>query len=781
MTNGGSLAVTTDIGGLSFAFNAGDGDIDLAGMVPELHGLDQIRGARIGDLFQAPERLAGVDRLGVGVSLGELDQVGTDLGNLDLGRLGLGRENPGDLDLGHLGAGTDELGLHPGPDGREPPGKPGLATDPPVFVDPTRRLPFVWRDPIIIDRSLLGEDSPIPWTWVPTPPRNSVHRGDLDVPVAPSASPTDGDLFESPDGGTRYALPRYSLAFETTGDPRVSIVERDGTAILIMAFAETPSPAAAPGVAKLPHLVTVSLKYRVPVITGGTMVLDLPFPSVRIDGTSVVAEMPLTTPGLRQQLLAALSSLEAGVSLVVGRAVTVGVPTGETMEDGLPGYRKERLLLEWTAPPAPLVISEAHRNRLGGVTGGIQPMGCVRIPFDGRSHPYWQDPARPERFYFLPDRFLLARLPGTGRPPALKVRATSAASVNDVRVTLEFYAQPVLVRERLEAARPVLEEETRVRGVVAPVRLEVLPDPQPVLRLALPQGGAPSIGLVERPEADIDLELGVTHAETLALEDFRLVYDALFGASLSLLRGEVRVGAGGASEDVPLELRFDCTAGDVLTLTVTAASAAHIEARLTNGIESRVRPGRPAALAVCADRQIPLSIEGLADDLVLPPGEGLDVRLVPRTPLPETGAQSVVLDQSGVVVDPDREAIWARVFDRTAQPQLVREVSVEAVPALFAGPQGDRVAAFVVTVERGGTVRLTEDAPTGVTSVRVPVQPLLTGAPPPPLRYRTETWWQSGGIGVSDWRETEATILLPVRTAPTPTTPTPSAQGGDER
>ncbi|GLW26852.1 hypothetical protein Mame01_68940 [Microbispora amethystogenes] len=776
MTNGGSLAVTTDIGGVSFAFNAGDGDLDLAGMLPELPGLDRIRGARIGDLFQAPDRVAGADRLGVGVSLGELDQVGTDLGHQDLGRLGLGR-----LGVGTDEPGIDELGLHPGVDGREPPDKPGLATDPPIFVDPNRRLPFVWRDPIIIDRSLLGEDSPDPWTWVPTPPRNSVQRGDLDVPVAPSASPTDGDLFESPDGDTRYALPRYSLAFETTGDPRISIVERDGTAILVMAFAETPSPAAAPGVAKLPHLVTVSLKYRVPVITGGTVVLDLPFPSVRIDGTTVVAEMPLTTPGLRQQLLAALSSLEAGVSLVVGRAVTVGVPTGETMEDGRPGYRKERLLLEWTAPPAPLVISEAHRNRLGGVAGGIQPMGRTRITFDGRSHSYWQDPARPERFYFLPDRFLLARLPGAGRPPALKARATSAASVDDVRVTLEFYAQPVLVRERLEAARPVLQEEARARGVDAPVRLEVLPDPQPSLRLALPRGGAPSTGLVERPEAEIDLELGVTHAETLALEDFRLVYDALFGASLSLLRGEVRVGVGGAPEDVPLELRFDRTAGDVLTLTVTAASAAHIEARLTNAIESRVRPGNPAALAVCAGRQIPLRIEGLADDLVLSPGEGLDVRLVPRTPLPETGAQGVVLDQSEVVVDPDRDAIWALVFDRTAQPQLVREVSVEAVPALFAGPQGagpqgDRVAAFVVTVERGGTVRLTEDVLTGVTTVRVPVGPLLTGAPPPPLRYRTETWWQSGGIGVSDWRETEATILLPVRTAPSP-----SPQGGGGR
>jgi hypothetical protein len=36
----------------------------------------------------------------------------------------------------------------------------------------------------------------------------------------------------------------------------------------------------------------------------------------------------------------------------------------------------------------------------------------------------------------------------------------------------------------------------------------------------------------------------------------------------------------------------------------------------------------------------------------------------------------------------------------------------------------------------------------------------------PPIRYRTETWWASGGIGVSDWRETSTTFLLPVKTAP---------------
>jgi hypothetical protein len=76
------------------------------------------------------------------------------------------------------------------------------------------------------------------------------------------------------------------------------------------------------------------------------------------------------------------------------------------------------------------------------------------------------------------------------------------------------------------------------------------------------------------------------------------------------------------------------------------------------------------------------------------------------------------------------------------------------------------VAAFVVTVEHGGSVRLTETELKGTTTVRVPMEPLITGAPVPPIRYRTETWWGSGGIGVSPSREVDGNILLPVKTAP---------------
>ena len=50
--------------------------------------------------------------------------------------------------------------------------------------------------------------------------------------------------------------------------------------------------------------------------------------------------------------------------------------------------------------------------------------------------------------------------------------------------------------------------------------------------------------------------------------------------------------------------------------------------------------------------------------------------------------------------------------------------------------------------------------------VQVPIEPLLSDKPVPPIRFRTETWWQSGGIGTSPMRETDSRRLLPVKTPP---------------
>ncbi|MFI6386048.1 hypothetical protein [Nonomuraea sp. NPDC050540] len=634
------------------------------------------------------------------------------------------------------------------------------------FPGRDRRLPLVWPDPVIPE---WPDFWPInPRGFPPLQPPSGTERHELTIPVSPTDTPGDDTRYESADGSAILLLPRYDLAFDQE-EPRILIVDRAGTPTLVVVVVQVPT-----GLGELPHELSLSLRYRVPELTGGSVVVEVDFPATRLDGTGTVvsAELPLTGPGLRQQLLAAMSSLEARATVVVKRGITVAVPNPMLLIEPPPPqtYREVALLLECVAGPSPLLLSDAQRVRLGGGTTptGVQGMRRLRVQHEGRGHSFWQDPARPEHFYFLPDRFLLGRLPGAGRRPALNIRATSAAREEDVRVTVEFMARPVVSTERLAAAEPVLAEEAGRMGSTAPVRMEILPDAQPMLRLALPQDGAAPSGLTERPKAQVGLEQGVTHAETFTLDDFRLVHAAFFGASLNVMNGEVRVGAGGGQpEDVELELRLDDTAGDVLELVPLTAVPKRVTARLVNAIESPVRVDRLKAVAVAAGRRVPLTVEGGPAGKLLAPGEELEIALVPAEPLPDTGAYTIVLDQSGVAVQVDREAVWKAVFDDSAKPRLSREVSVVAVPAMFGDPSGDRVALFVVSIVGAqGSVQLSETELKATTLVHVPVSSLLTGAPIPPLRYRTETIWQSGLVGVSPVRETDATILPPIKTRP---------------
>jgi hypothetical protein len=634
---------------------------------------------------------------------------------------------------------------------------------------PMRRPPIdpdiIWWKPIRPPDE-PGEPPVPPW-WL--------RRRERDWTIAPNASVTDADVFESPDGTVRYVLPRYALVTDLAGaveEPRIVVADRDGTSTLVVTLVETPAPAAGPETREQPHAVSVTLRYALPVLGGGQVVQQLPFPTVHSgpEGTTVTAELPLTTPGLRQQLLAAFGSLAASPTLVVGRAAWLGVPVGQFFPDGEPAYQGQTIVLDWTVPPTPLILSDAQRARLGGGGGAVQPAIRHRIPFGGRKHSYWQDPARPERYCFVPDRFLLARSREGSRRPYLRVRTIEGAGAK-ANAVLEFHASPVVDPGRLEAALPALAEQARARGAPPDVRveLETVPEAQPLLRLALPRGGVPTGELTERPGAEIDLELGLWHAETLTLEDFRVVYGALFGSSLSMLRGEVRVGfGGGAPEDVPLELRLDRTDGALLAVEPGQVTVDRIPATVTNMIESSVRIDSLSAVAMVDKRLHRLRVEGVAPAQRLAPGTGCDVTLVPEAPLPSTAVEAVLLVESGLAVEPDRAIIWSLVRDPSTDVPISRTVDVHAVPELFTSPDrpGDKVIAFVVKIEHGDTVTLTEKALSATATVRLPVEPLLTGKPVPPLRYLTETWWQSGPIATSPWRATEAEDLLPVKTAP---------------
>ena len=253
-------------------------------------------------------------------------------------------------------------------------------------------------------------------------------------------------------------------------------------------------------------------------------------------------------------------------------------------------------------------------------------------------------------------------------------------------------------------------------------------------------------------------------------DDFQVLYQALFGASLALLRGEIRAAmSGGNPEDIPLELRIDKTVGDTLDVTAGQATSEGLPYRLKNVIESPVRIDSLGAVAAVGDKRIPLKVVQLSAGQRLAVGESLDILLVAPEPIPSPGPDAILFDQSNITVEVDAKAIWNLAFDRTAAAQITRPIKVQAFPILFAGPEGsnNRVAAFNVTLEHGGSVTLTESKLEEMTTVRQPFEPLVNpDAKAPPIRYRTETIWGSGAIGVSELRETDASTVFPVKTVP---------------
>lgn len=598
-------------------------------------------------------------------------------------------------------------------------------------------------------------------------------RSDSPEPIATDRDITDALQFESPDGDEVFALPRYAWVLDQVGDvqePRIVIVDRDGSPTLSMTFAKTLGPASDSGVDEMPHTVSATLKINVPDLSRvpSGMIREFPLSVSSSDdgGGILTADLALTAIGLRALLVSSFGSAAGGAMVVVQRSISVAVPTGERFSDGKEAYIDRDYELPCTVPPTPLVLSDRQRQRLGG-GGGVDPLRRVHIRFGKRTHTYWQDPIEPEHFYFLPDNFLLARLPDPPHSPVMRI-VVSAGDGPDPLITMEFTAKPVIDEKRLTAARPELSAEAERFGSTRPVKLDLFRDAQPLLRLALPRDGAATPALTARADTEIDLELGLFHAETFTLDDFRVVYNALQGVSLTLLRGEIRVGASGSQpEDIPLELRLDRTAGDVLLLETDAITQPATEARLTNPIESPVVIRNLRAAATGPRATAPLSITGLPADSRLAPGTSCGLLLTFAMPVSDPDL-ALVLDQSGVLVEPDCTVIWNLVFDRISEARLKRDIQVHAVPQMFfdANRPHDEVLEFIVTIEKGKGVILNPTKLDDVAKVRTPIVPLLTDDVPPPFRYRTQTNWKSGATSFSEWREASGDVITPIRTAP---------------
>ncbi|MBC4018134.1 hypothetical protein H7965_22840 [Siccirubricoccus deserti] len=601
-------------------------------------------------------------------------------------------------------------------------------------------------------------------------------REELALPVAPGQEVTDTVTYEPAVPGTPpMHLPQYRLARRgTTGTGGYEIrfgQAPDGAPILTLRLEKQRAPQIPAGTAtaELPHEILLRLTYRLVLAGGGGATKELAFQEIgeTADGLSLVATLRFSGPAERDQALAAVTNLEGGAGLLITRSVRVAIPVV-----GSPNrFRPVTRALEQVAEPNPFFFNpDLNRDLFEGPRPGAGQLGLSphQVAQGDRFHTYWQDTARPNTAYYLPNAFRLAR---RGKPaPFLPVVATrlapGATGPENAAMVLEFVATPFTDPDRLAAARQALAAKLLPAGaspddiVFEPLQVE-----KASLWMALP--GA--VGFTERPGALIDLRSGLTHVETLPLPAFQAVYDALMGGSVALMRGEVRVDLGsGVTDRIPFEARFDTMNGNLVEVQAAPGLApGSFALTLTNAIESPLTVASLGGLLRAAGQDVAATIGEFSQPLPaeLAPGASLSCVLTPAAPAPAEAQP--VLDLDGLRVRPDAAGLWEVILDTTTPNEISRTIRVKLFPAMFEAPDGNAAEpalAVLVQFERGTTLELTPEKPEAELRLPIPIGSIVlrSAAGPSGYRYRCSVIRRSSRATDSEWREDSSDLLVPL-------------------
>jgi hypothetical protein len=344
---------------------------------------------------------------------------------------------------------------------------------------------------------------------------------------------------------------------------------------------------------------------------------------------------------------------------------------------------------------------------IGNVSGDKGGLIRQTVAWNGVPNVYFQDETRQNVFYYLPDAFKIARVPGPLRHPFFSVSFSSPdGSLEKTSAVVEYFAAPFISQARVSAAVDALRQF--VPSGAGDPSLELLIANQLQFRLGLTRPDNPAVSFVDCPEALVSLRDGIHHSRTFTMQEFQGVFDALFSSTSSLFQGQVQVMLGDSGGDVPpipLIARMNDLAGSVFDVTTGPGTADdRIAVTLKNVIESPVtlhqldgdvRRGSAHADAVAQGLTLPADIA---------PGASLAFEVAPASPLAGNGPLEVTFDFEHVEVKTDRDAIWDSVLNQTVTPDYVRPIRVRTVKELFDPPAaGDQppIGLIVVELKRG--------------------------------------------------------------------------------
>jgi hypothetical protein len=453
-----------------------------------------------------------------------------------------------------------------------------------------------------------------------------VPRDQVKVPISPSANVTDDVLFEDPAQPTKKLyLPRYQLEKQ---NQRYGVAFRqDGTGwsfvVHLTKFTPPSIAAKAGGAQEIDHHAAVLVRFNQMIGNQPAGQEELSFQEVSLKGGVLQASLHLDTLQQRDLLYQALTDRSFATTLIVRRAITVGVPVPEIpirpmlgmavppqgvravlgmvapppgmrpspapaptpappqTKPAVPSYRQANCVLDQAVEPKPFEFSpELHKYIFSGIVPGSGEnlqLTRYQVPWgDGRSHTYYQDAARPGLFYYLPDSFKIARRADGVHEPLMSVSFGQATSAEDLKATFSFVAVPYVDPKRLLDAADKLKAsagEDLPKGVGG-LQFEPLLSAPGKTHFSLSYPGCDtSKGPFEpRDKAMVDLRSGVHDSFTMSLTQFQSLYDALFSSASLLLTGKVDVELGSDSgEEIPFSARMDDLCGDFLGYTEQSA------------------------------------------------------------------------------------------------------------------------------------------------------------------------------------------------------------------
>lgn len=383
-----------------------------------------------------------------------------------------------------------------------------------------------------------------------------------------------------------------------------------------------------------------------------------------------------------------------------------------------PLFRETTKNLEQFIEPQPFVFpKELHPYVTESVTGSQdQEYGLIRhrVNWENNYYSYFQSQAQTNIFYYLPDNFKIARRPESPHYPIMSAQCTQSDDTSqDLQIALEYVAVPHVNPARLESAEEQLREYLDDSSENVSMEFQPLQgvDPDKVhFKLALPRSDISEGPYKERLGAIVTLK-GIQDILVLSLEDFRSIYDALFGGSSVLFQGNVEIDLGDEefSEMIPFEARLDDFSGELLDYKeVPKDETGSVTANLRNAIESPIEISELKAFFDCNGKSVKAEIKELALPVILQPGEEVEFDIIPTVSIPGEEPLTVLFEFREAKVLSDSEKVLNVIFDPNISAHPSKEMKVQTVPGIFKLLEQDTLLVAVdVVFESGEMVEFT--------------------------------------------------------------------------